>query len=200
MSITHPNHCFPHRRLEAPELKNGSKLFNTHVWRSKMNKGLYDKQGIVMVAALFFFFLLLTSITDSVNAELMIYPAQDQTPEQQQKDEFECHQWAVGQAGYDPTMAQQAPQQQATQRGGAIRGAAGGALLGVGIGAIAGDAGKGAAIGAGAGAVGGGARQRQQNQQKESANQQAQADQQALLERYNKARSVCLEGKGYTVK
>lgn len=83
-----------------------------------MNKGLYDKQGIVMVAALFFFFLLLTSITDSANAELMIYPAQDQTPEQQQKDEFECHQWAVGQAGYDPTMAQQAPQQQTTQRGG----------------------------------------------------------------------------------
>ena len=165
-----------------------------------MNQGLSDKYGVAMVVALFFFFFLLTMATESVNAELMIYPAQGQTPEQQQKDEFECHQWAVQQTGYDPTKAQQTSQQPTTQRGGVLRGAAGGALVGGGIGAIAGDAGKGAAIGAGTGAVVGGARQRQQNVQNEAANQRAAANQQAQLDSYNKARSVCLEGKGYTVK
>jgi uncharacterized protein YcfJ len=139
-------------------------------------------------------------LPDIANAEMFIYPAKGQNPEQQQKDEFECHQWAVQQAGYDPTKAQQAPQQQTTRSGGALRGAAGGALLGAGIGAIAGDAGKGAAIGAGAGAVGGGARQRRQQQQQDAANQQAQTQQQARIERYNKAKGVCLEGRGYTVK
>jgi len=39
-----------------------------------------------------------------------------------------------------------------------VRGAAGGALLGAGIGALAGGAGVGAAIGAGVGVLGGGAR------------------------------------------
>ncbi len=122
--------------------------------------------------------------------QMLVYPAKGQSAEQQQKDEFECHQWAVQQTGYDPTRAQQVPQQQTTQRGGALRGAAGGALIGTGIGAIAGDAGKGAAIGAGAGALAGGARQRQQQQQREAANQQAQAQQQPQIERYNKAKGV----------
>ena len=37
------------------------------------------------------------------STELMAYPKNGQTPEQQTKDRFECHQWAVGQTGYDPT-------------------------------------------------------------------------------------------------
>jgi hypothetical protein len=122
-------------------------------------------------------------------------------PEQQQKDEFECHQWAVQQTGYDPTAAQQAPQQQTTQSGRPVaRKAAGGALLGLGIGSLAGEAGKGAAIGAGVGALAEGAKRRQQEQQQAAANQQAQEAQQAQIDRYNKARQVCLEGKGYKVK
>ena len=140
------------------------------------------------------------AFTDYVNAGMMVYPAKGQSAEQQQKDEFECHQWAVQQTGYDPTQAQQAPQQQTTKSGGAVRGAVGGALLGAGIGAIAGDAGKGAAIGAGAGAVGGGIRQRRQRQQQQAANQQAQDQHQNQIDNYNKAKGVCLEGKGYTVK
>jgi uncharacterized protein YcfJ len=130
-------------------------------------------------------------------ADMFVYPANGQDAEQQQKDEFECHQWAVQETGYDPTKAQQAPQQQTAQKGQAVKGAAGGALVGLGIGSLSGDAGKGAAIGAGAGALAGGAKQRQQQKQQQAANQQAQ---QAQIERYNRARQVCLEGKGYTVK
>ena len=133
-------------------------------------------------------------------ADMFVYPANGQDAEQQQKDEFECHQWAVQETGYDPTKAQQAPQQQTAQKGQAVKGAAGGALLGLGIGSLSGDAGKGAAIGAGAGALAGGAKQRQQQKQQQAANQQAQQAQQAQIERYNRARQVCLEGKGYTVK
>lgn len=137
---------------------------------------------------------------EKVNAGMLIYPAKGQSAEQQQKDEFECHQWAVQQTGYDPTKAQQAPQQQTAQKGQAVKGAAGGALIGLGIGSLSGNAGKGAAIGAGAGALAGGAKQRQEQKQQEAANQQAQSEQQAQIKRYNDAKGVCLEGRGYTVK
>jgi len=156
--------------------------------------------GIMLCVAVSVLFLFGLGFAGFATAEMMIYPAKGQSAEQQQKDDFECHQWAVQQTGYDPTKAQQAPQQQTTQRGGAVRGAAGGALLGAGIGAISGNAGKGAAIGAGVGAVGGGARQINQQQKQEAANQQAQAQQQAQIDNYNKAKGVCLEGRGYTVK
>ena len=35
--------------------------------------------------------------------ELFIYPRQGQSEEQQAKDRYECHAWAVQQTGYDPT-------------------------------------------------------------------------------------------------
>ena len=132
--------------------------------------------------------------------EPFIYPAKGQSPDQQKKDEFECHQWAVSQTGFDPTKAQAPPPQQGPERGGAVRGAAGGALLGLGIGAITGNAGRGAAIGAGAGAVAGGARQAGRNQQQQASNQQAQSNYNANLQQYNRAKAVCMEGRGYTVK
>ncbi len=170
--------------------------------RSKKKQWLFRNGyfGMMVCVAVSVFFLFGLGFVIFANAEMMIYPAKGQGAEQQQKDEFECHQWAIQQTGFDPTKVQQAPQQQTTQRGGALRGAAGGALLGAGIGAIAGDTGKGAAIGAGVGAVGRGARQRQQQKQQAAANQQAQTQQQAQIDKYNKAKSVCLEGRGYTVK
>ena len=130
----------------------------------------------------------------------IIYPAKGQSPDQQKQDEFECHQWAVNQTGFDPTKAQAPTPQQGTERGGAVRGAAGGALVGLGVGAITGKAGKGAAIGAGAGALAGGAAQAGRNQQRQADNQQAQANQTANIQQYNRAKAVCMEGRGYTVK
>lgn len=106
------------------------------------------------------------------------YPNGGQSQEQQSKDRFECHQWAVNQVGFDPTTAAPLPPSQAAPppnygysdqaapppekkrgflglgdggffRGGGVVGdAATGAALGAAGGAIAGDAGKGAAIGA----------------------------------------------------
>jgi hypothetical protein len=37
--------------------------------------------------------------------DLIAYPKNGQTPEQQGKDKFECYQWAVSQTGFDPTKA-----------------------------------------------------------------------------------------------
>lgn len=81
--------------------------------------------GILVRIAVSVIFWVGWGITDIANAGMLIYPAKGQSAEQQQKDEFECHQWAVQQTGYDPTRAQQAPGQQTTRRGGAVRGAAG---------------------------------------------------------------------------
>src|SRR5882762_2540515 len=93
----------------------------------------------------------------SALAQQIIYPKNGQTPEQQKKDEFDCHTWAVQQSGYDPIKASQEPApaplptgSAQAEKGSAVRGAAKGAAAGALIGAAAGDAGKGAAIGAAA--------------------------------------------------
>jgi hypothetical protein len=38
-------------------------------------------------------------------SELIAYPKNGQSEEQQGKDKFECHRWAAGQTGFDPTQA-----------------------------------------------------------------------------------------------
>src|SRR5574341_1967745 len=130
-------------------------------------------------------------------AEVFAYPKKGQSQEQFEKDQFECHKWAKGQTGVDPTQPQQSAAAPPPQKGGAARGAAKGATLGAIGGAIAGDAGKGAAIGAGVGAAGGAMKKRQQQQQSAQAQQQAQAQTQAARSQYDKAYAVCLEGRGY---
>jgi hypothetical protein len=140
-------------------------------------------------------------------SEFIIYPGQGQSEEQQEKDEFECYSWARKQSGFDPMAPPTAtvpPPQQEAKKGGLGRGAVGGALLGLGIGAIAGDAGKGSAIGAVGGGAIGGLRRREQKQQEELAQQQWAQDQAAQYthrrNNYNRAYSACLQGRGYTVK
>lgn len=134
-------------------------------------------------------------------AQLVIYPAKGQSPQQQQKDEGECYAWAKGQTGFDPAQySQPVPPPQQPVGGERVAGAARGAVGGAIIGGIAGDAGKGAAIGAVAGTMVGGARQRQ----KQAANQQATAQQQqaqgAKQQEFQRAFAACFEGRGYTVK
>lgn len=140
-------------------------------------------------------------------AELFIYPTKGQSPEQQSRDRYECHAWAVQQTGFDPTNPQVAsapPPQRAAPQGGVIRGAGRGAAIGAVGGAIGGDAGKGAAIGAATGALFGGMRRRQQRASEAQAQANWQAQQQAALagagSAYNRAMSACLAGRGYTVK
>ena len=139
--------------------------------------------------------------------DVFIYPNKGQTKQQQDKDKYECYDWAKQQTGFDPMAQPKAtapPPAQEAKQGGVVKGAARGALVGVAVGAIAGDAGKGAAIGAAGGGLFGGMRRKDQQRQQEQAEQQW-AQQQAdnyeqNRSKYNRAFSSCMEGRGYTVK
>lgn len=132
----------------------------------------------------------------------IIYPGAGQSLEQQASDEAACRTWAQQQTGVYP--GQSAPgyygnpnyQTGAPVLGGAARGAALGAVGG----AIAGDAGKGAAIGAGVGATAGFMRKNQERRQQAYASEQAMAQYQADLNRYNQAFAACMQGRGYVVR
>jgi hypothetical protein len=45
----------------------------------------------------------------AAGGELIAYPKNGQTADQQAKDKYECHKWAAGQTGYDPTTGAAAP-------------------------------------------------------------------------------------------
>jgi len=139
----------------------------------------------------------------SKTAGLFVFPSKGQSQQQQKEDEFECYKWAMEQSGIDPLnlpKVEAAPTQSGPTGAGVVGGAKG-AAAGAAIGAIAGDAGKGAAIGAVAGGLAG---RRQGKQAQAQANQQNQANAAAteaqIKETFIKAFSVCIEGKGYTIK
>jgi hypothetical protein len=141
---------------------------------------------------------------------LSVYPAKNQSPEQQDKDEYDCLLWAADQAGIKP--GQTAPDSKAAgdaaaakvdsaAAGAAVKGAAKGAAAGAIVGAISGDAGTGAAIGAGAGAVAGRrAKKKAKADASTQAEQKVEADKKAKMEEVKKGMAACLESKGYTVK
>lgn len=139
----------------------------------------------------------------SQTMKLYVYPSKGQSQQQQKKDEFECYTWAVSQSGIDPLNLPktEAPAPASGPTGGAVRGAAKGAAAGAAIGAITGDAGEGAAVGAVAGGIAG---RRQGQQAQAQANQKATASaaasEQEMKDSFKKAFSVCIEGKGYTIK
>lgn len=135
--------------------------------------------------------LIAALLAGPVFAQQYVYPAKGQSPDQQQKDEGECHTWAVKQSGVDPSQVASAST--GAPSGGAVKGAGRGAAAGAVGGAIAGDAGKGAAIGAAVGGGAGAAKQHRSQKEQQAATQQAMAS-------YQKARTACLEGRGYTVK
>jgi len=142
--------------------------------------------------------LLLAALPLSVFAQnLMVYPARGQTPDQQSKDRYECHTWAVQQSGFDPSSGATAPQPN-TRQGSlgreTLRGGARGAAAGAAIGALAGDAGTGAAIGATAGGLKRRFAQKDANQAASSAAANDAAN------NYNRALGACLTGRGYTVQ
>ena len=133
-------------------------------------------------------------------ADLMIYPKGKQSAEQQSKDKYECHDWAVQQTGFDPMKSYSTePAAPVGRQPNAVRGAARGAAAGAVVGAVAGDAGKGAAAGAAGGAMVGAVRRRDQeyarNQQR-SQNEAALAGERA---NYDRAVKTCLEARNYSV-
>jgi len=142
------------------------------------------------------------AVAQSLSSSLGVvtYPSKGQSAEQQSKDEGECYAWAKQQTGIDPVaVANQPTKQEGPAVGGGerTRGAARGAVGGLAVGAIAGDAGKGAAVGAVAGTMVGGHRARQNKAAKEQQAEQAKA---GTLQHFNKAFGACMEGRGYLVK
>ncbi len=147
------------------------------------------------------------------------YPRNGQSQAQQQRDEFECHQWAVQQSGFNPiTAAQSQPRAGGRESSGSSTGflgiggdrnliggegnvlsdAATGAAVGAAGGAIAGDAGLGALIGAGVSAVFGDVvRSNARSGRRHS--ERALPDYQAQLGNYRRAYTLCLSGRNYQV-
>ena len=70
----------------------------------------------------------------SASVGLYVYPANDQSPELQGKDDYECFNWAQGQTGHNPMNPQpihvQAAPTNTGPDGSVVRGAARGAILG----------------------------------------------------------------------
>jgi hypothetical protein len=164
--------------------------------------------------------MLLAAAATHVGAqsEPVIYPAKGQSAKQQDQDRYECHSWARGQSGYDPTqpisaapaqVASAQPMTKSSTTGAPVAGMAAGAMGGAAVAELTNhNAGHGAA----AGALGGAVIQRvkanqaaQQQQAKQAVAQQQAAQQQAGARgqqraTYERALGACMEGRGYTVK
>jgi hypothetical protein len=147
-----------------------------------------------------------SSVINSLNKKIGVYifPAKNQTPEQQLKDESDCYQWAVTNSGTDPLNMQAVKPDSSkgvSTAAGTVAGGAKGAVAGAAVGAITGDAGTGAAVGATAGAVGGRrAAKKAQKAQKQQSEQNAAAATQGQVDNFTKAYKACLTGKEYTVQ
>src|SRR5207302_8658884 len=92
--------------------------------------GLSSQVAILMI--------LLSVMAPAAGAQdVFMYPARGQSQQQQDRDRYECHSWAVGQTGFDPSRASAAaappplppPRQEEARRGGFLRGGARGAAV-----------------------------------------------------------------------
>lgn len=143
--------------------------------------------------------------------KIFVYPNNGQTPEQTDRDRYECHVWAVQQTGVDPSRPgasayERVVVQPAAPPGtGTAVGAIGGAILGS---IIAGprNAGAGLVLGGVTGAIVGTAADANAQQQAQQQAQQTQAQindaaaaGRARAESYHRALGACLQGRGYTV-
>jgi hypothetical protein len=137
---------------------------------------------------------------------VFVYPANGQTPEQTERDRYECHVWAVEQTGVDPSRAnagyERVVVQPANPPGASTAaGAIGGAIIGS---IIAGpyNAGAGALVGGATGAIVGSAADASAQQQAQHTQQQlnqSAAAGRARADSYRRAIGACLQGRGYTV-
>jgi hypothetical protein len=145
--------------------------------------------------------------------DIYAYPTNGQTPEQQDRDRYDCFQWAIQQTGFDPSSPSVAPHERIQVVGGPPAvvpgsGVAAGAVTGAILGSIVSrprDAGAGALVGAVLGGVLGGAAESAQNQQAAQANTRiVERRQSAQLELkagdFRRAAGACLEARGYSVR
>lgn len=145
--------------------------------------------------------------------DIYAYPSNGQTAEQQDRDRYDCYQWAIQQTGFDPSSPSVPPHDRIQVVGGPPAvvpgsGVAVGAVTGAVLGSIVSrprDAGAGALVGAVLGGVLGGVAENAQNQQAAQAQTVVvQRQQSAQLERkagdFRRAAGACLEARGYSVR
>jgi len=174
-----------------------------------MNNKIASERALrLLLQTLYTLLIGLVSTTAAAQApQLYVYPLKQQSSEQQDRDRYECHSWAVRQTGFDPSRAYSSnpnyldPQPYQPSQRHVLRGAGRGAALGAVGGAITGDAGKGAAAGAAMGGLVGVFRRRDERRQ-QAAQQQANAASAGASQQmnYTRAMAACLEGRGYSVK
>ncbi|HEY4339665.1 MAG TPA: hypothetical protein VGM97_06960 [Steroidobacteraceae bacterium] len=147
------------------------------------------------------------------NVTVYAYPQQGQSPQQQDRDHYECSTWATQQTGFNPSAPNVPPHERVRVVGGPAPGS------GVAVGAVTGgilgaavsnprNAGAGLLLGALlGGAIGAGAEASANAQAQDAANASADAHMQAQaaqIERkasdYRRAVGACLEGRGYSIK
>jgi hypothetical protein len=125
---------------------------------------------------------------------------------QQDRDRYECHDWARGQSGYDPAQpgaAGSVPAAQQVPSAGPsptemARGAAGGAAIAE---LTHHDAGRGAATGLVASSVISRVREQQAMQARQAQQaSQRQAERSQARSMYERGFSACMEARGYVVK
>ena len=151
---------------------------------------------------------------DKPNTDVYAYPLNNQSPDQQERDRYECNTWAVRQSGFDPSGPNVPPHDRyrvvaagPPPGSGTAVGAVTGAILGA---VIAGprNAGVGLIGGALAGGLVGTAAEQQQRaiaqQQAADINNAHTAQEMAVIDaraaNYRRALGACLEGRGYSVK
>lgn len=143
---------------------------------------------------------------------LYAYPQKGQTPEQLDRDRYECYRWAMKETGFDPSAAEVPPHRRVRVVTGPPPGAKvmAGAVTGAVIGAAVSNpwhAGDGALVGAVAGTVVGAVaasaddreRQRVEDDARRTERERAAAIERDA-ERYRRALGACLAGRGYTVR
>ena len=141
--------------------------------------------------------------------QVFVYPGQGQSPEQLDRDRYECYRWAVEQTAFDPSQVALAPHQRVEIVAMPAPGAqtAAGTITGAAIGAAVsrpGHTAQGAIVGALIGGLAGSLSEAEQARRAEALSASQNDSERALLERqsndYRRALTACLEGRGYTVK
>ena len=141
---------------------------------------------------------------------VFVYPLHGQSTDLQDRDRYECHNWAVQQTGFDPSAPYVPPHLRVVVSSGPPPGAGivTGAVAGAVIGSVLSrpwEAGRGAFLGAIAGAaVGGMAESAAREQARAQADSNADYARAAQLEEqartYVRALTACLAGRGYEVR
>jgi hypothetical protein len=142
-----------------------------------------------------------------VNSDVYAYPMRGQSPQQQDRDHYDCSIWATQQTGFDPSAPGVPPQHQVHVVSGPAPGSgtAAGVVTGAILGAVIGGPyrGPGPAL---AGAVVGGAigtaaeQSARQSQTYTVTDQRALAQIQQNAANYRRALGACLDARGYSVK